>query len=302
MQRRSFLKLVGTTATGALLAGGSAIAYANYIEPGWIEIVQQSLHLPRLDAAFGGYRLIQISDLHADDTWHGSVWIDRTRVAELVQLINEQNADAVVITGDFVTRIKKRTPDTLSPLRELRTRDGVYAILGNHDHWSGPQAVRKLISQYGIHDLSDTSHTLRRGTAQFHLVGMDDLWPEYGPVAPVWSHQARLRRILRNVPTEGAAILLVHEPDFAEVAAATGRFDLQLSGHTHGGQVQLPFYGVLRVPPLGERYPAGLYHVRSMHHYTNRGIGMVEPHVRFDCRPEITVFNFLSHSQAPQAG
>jgi uncharacterized protein len=294
MRRRSFLKLAGGTTAGTLVVGGDTTAYSYWIEPGWIEIVQQSLRLARLDAAFNGYRIIQISDLHADDSWHGSIWVDRARIAGMVQLVNEQKADAIVITGDFVTHIKQQTSDTLSPLRELRARDGVYAILGNHDHWSDPVAVRRLLSRYNIHDLSNSSHTLQRGTGQLHMIGMDDLWPIYGPTVPVWSHQTLLERILQGVPAQGSVILLVHEPDFADVAAANGRIDLQLSGHTHGGQVQLPFYGTLKLPPLGKHYSAGLYQIGSMYHYTNRGIGMIEPHIRFNCRPEITVFNLQS--------
>jgi predicted MPP superfamily phosphohydrolase len=88
----------------------------------------------------------------------------------------------------------------------------------------------------------------------------------------------------------GAAILLVHEPDFADIAATAGRIDLQLSGHTHGGQVRIPGYGALHLPRLGKKYQAGLYQVNTMLHYTNRGLGMMEPQVRFNCRPEITVF------------
>jgi predicted MPP superfamily phosphohydrolase len=76
----------------------------------------------------------------------------------------------------------------------------------------------------------------------------------------------------------------------ADIATSVGRVDLQLSGHTHGGQVRIPFYGALRLPPLGQRYPSGLYRSGSMLHYTNRGVGMVSPLVRFNCRPEITVF------------
>ncbi len=293
MKRRNFLSILGTTTASVLLAGGSTVVYANRIEPSWIDVVQQPLRLRRLESAFTGYRLVQISDLHADDLWHGRIWMNRARVAEMVQIINEQQADAIVITGDFVTHVRKQTPDTLAPLRELKAQDGVYAVLGNHDHWSDAPAIRRLLQKYDIHDLSDTSHTLRRGKAQLHLVGLDDLWPTDGPVASIWSHQARLMQILQTVPAEGAAILLVHEPDFADVAASPGRFDLQLSGHSHGGQVQLPLYGPLQLPPLGIHYPAGLYQVQSLLQYTNRGIGMVSPHVRFDCRPEITVFSFF---------
>jgi uncharacterized protein len=293
IQRRSFVKLLGATVAGTVLAGGSTLLYASNIEPSWLEVVEQILHLPRLDTAFHNYRIAQISDLHADDTWHGRIWINKARIAETVQLVNQQQADAIVITGDFVTHVREQTPDTLSPLQDLQAPDGVFAILGNHDHWSDPQAVRRLLKQFQIHDLSDSSHTLNRGSAQLHLVGLDDLWPQDGPVAPLWSHQARLLHILQNVPSTGAAILLVHEPDFADVAASIGRFDLQLSGHSHGGQVQLPLYGALQVPPLAERYPVGLYRTKNMLHYTNRGIGMVSPHVRFSCRPEITIFQLM---------
>jgi predicted MPP superfamily phosphohydrolase len=84
--------------------------------------------------------------------------------------------------------------------------------------------------------------------------------------------------------------LLVHEPDFADVTAQVGRYDLSLSGHSHGGQVRVPFIGAIRVPPLSHQYPCGLYQVKNLQHYTNRGLGMVAPEVRLNCRPEITVF------------
>ncbi|HYN87535.1 MAG TPA: hypothetical protein VER55_03345, partial [Ardenticatenaceae bacterium] len=102
-------------------------------------------------------------------------------------------------------------------------------------------------------------------------------------------------RVLAHLPPDGAAILLAHEPDFADISAATGRFDLQLSGHSHGGQVIVPFAGPLIGPRYGQNYPVGRYQVGSMIQYTNRGIGMVAPLVRFNCRPEVTVFTLESN-------
>jgi uncharacterized protein len=84
--------------------------------------------------------------------------------------------------------------------------------------------------------------------------------------------------------------LLAHEPDYADISAATGRFDLQISGHSHGGQVIIPFIGPLVVPAYGEKYPLGQYQVGNMIQYTNRGVGTINPAVRFNCRPEITIF------------
>src|SRR5882724_2547898 len=127
IHRRGFFKIVGATTAGILLAGGGATVYTFRVEPGWIDVVQQALNLPRLGAEFAGYRIVQVSDFHADDSWHGNIWMDRARVSEVVQVVNEQLADAVVITGDFVTRIQKQTPETLAPLKDLKARDGVYA-------------------------------------------------------------------------------------------------------------------------------------------------------------------------------
>ena len=103
----------------------------------------------------------------------------------------------------------------------------------------------------------------------------------------------RLNDVIEELKDESAAILLAHEPDFADLSSKTGRFDLQLSGHSHGGQVVVPFYGPLVLPYLGQKYPSGLYQVGEMLQYTNRGVGMIEPAVRFNCPPEITVFHLL---------
>jgi predicted MPP superfamily phosphohydrolase len=102
-----------------------------------------------------------------------------------------------------------------------------------------------------------------------------------------------LHQLTTSLPGEGAAILLVHEPDFADVAAYNQRIDLQLSGHSHGGQVRIPFYGPLILPALSRTYPKGLYSISNMLLYTNRGLGMLPPQLRFGCRPEIAVMDLV---------
>jgi hypothetical protein len=121
-----------------------------------------------------------------------------------------------------------------------------------------------------------------------HIAGVDDVWEEH----------ARLDMVLEQLPADGAAILLAHEPDFADESAATGRFDLQLSGHSHGGQVIYPFGGPPILPTYAKKYPVGRYQVSGMIQYTNRGLGMIPPHVRFNCRPEITVFTLSAKREA----
>jgi uncharacterized protein len=284
MKRRSFLKATGALAGGSLLTGGGGIVYCENIEPAWVDVHAIALHLPHLAAAFHGYRIVQISDLHIDYTF-----MDSARLSGLVDLVNKQKPDAIVITGDFVTNWDSPF-EHLEPLRRLRAHDGVFAVLGNHDHWSGADRLRPQLQSYGIRELNDALHTMYRGGAMLHLLGLDDLWPESSYIAPIWSHKDRLLHLVGQLPKEGAAILLVHEPDFADVAASVPRIDLQLSGHSHGGQVRIPLYGVIKVPPLATRYPDGMYAIDNLQLYTNRGLGMVDPQVRFDCRPEISVF------------
>lgn len=157
------------------------------------------------------------------------------------------------------------------------------AVLGNHDHWTNAAAIRDVLRDSGIIDLNNDIYTLEKEGALLHLAGVDD----------IWENKHRLDVVLEKLPESGAAILLAHEPDFADESAATGRFDLQLSGHSHGGQIRLPLLGAPVLPALGQKYPSGQYQVGSMIQYTNRGLGMVFPTVRFNCRPEITLLTLI---------
>jgi predicted MPP superfamily phosphohydrolase len=260
------------------LAALAGVVYTSGVEPVWIERRCIVLALPRLAAPFSGYRLLQLSDLHLGD------WLTRARLEAMVRLANAQRPDLVAITGDFVTRRPEAcAADLAEVLAELRARDGVVAVLGNHDYWGNAGVVREALRAAGIRELPNTVYTLERGGALLHLAGVDD----------IWERRQRLDDVLTALPAAGAAVLLAHEPDFADVAAASGRFDLQLSGHSHGGQIALPLVGPPLLPPLGRRYPSGRYQVGGMVQYTNRGIGMVRPYVRFNCRPEMTIFTLL---------
>jgi predicted MPP superfamily phosphohydrolase len=266
---------------GALLLG--SLVYVRKVEPEDVEVVSVSLVLPRLDARFDGYRIAQISDLHADG------WMTPGRVLGLMKLVNEQEPDLVAITGDFATYSRFRSfiryaSALAAPLRRLlRAPDGVVAVFGNHDHKTDVRTVRRVLAASGVTELCNTVQTLRRGGAVLHLCGVDD----------VREGTPDLDRALQDLPEDGAAILLIHEPDFADESAATGRFDLQLSGHSHGGQVGLPLLRYLFLPKLSRRYPSGLYRVGGMFLYTNRGLG-AHPRFRFNCRPEITVITLRS--------
>ena len=267
-------------ALGVLLLGG--LVYVRKVEPEDVEVVPVSLVLPRLDAVFEGYRIAQISDIHADG------WMTPGRVLSLVNLVNAEAPDLVAITGDFATYSRFRSlirhaSRLVAPLRRLQATDGVVAVLGNHDHKTDARTVRRVLAASGVIELHNAVLTLRRGGASLYLCGVDDL-KEGTP---------RLDRALEGLSEEGAAVLLAHEPDFADESAATGRFDLQLSGHSHGGQVGVPLLRYPFLPKLSRKYPTGLYRVGDMFLYTNRGLG-AHPRFRFNCRPEITVFTLRS--------
>ena len=257
----------------AALAIFIGIVYATQVEPSWIDVRTVTLTLPHLATEFSGYRLVQLSDIHADR------WMTADRLAHLVERVNQLHPDAVVLTGDFVTRNAEQFASNLVALKQLRPQDKTLGVLGNHDAWSNPDLIQATLEASGVQVLSNQVVTLHRQAALLHIAGVDD----------VWANRDRLSAVLAALPTAGAAILLAHEPDFADQSAATGRFDLELSGHSHGGQVKLPFVKRF-VPPLANKYPIGQYTVGSMIQYTNRGVGMTGLHVRFNCRPEITVF------------
>ncbi len=275
ISRRAFLRLGIRSAIGLAAFGGACLGYAGEIEPRWIDIHPVTVRLPRLAPEFDGYRLVQISDIHMG----GGLPPDF--LLKIVTLINEQEPDLVAITGDFILEHTEQfTDDMVAVLSRLTPHDGTVAIVGNRDYCPEADGVKARIRKCGMIDLCNQVLTLPCGQARLHVAGIDD----------VLEQRDRLKVVHSMLTEPGAAILLVHEPDYADVTSASGRFDLQLSGHSHGGQVNIPLVGPLVLPELARKYPEGRYRVGSMILYTNRGIGMIEPYIRFNCRPEITVF------------
>lgn len=277
--------IVGTAFAG-MLAGG-LFRYAHDVEPANVEVVAVEVVLPRLAPAFDGYRIVQLSDIHA------AAWMSPGRVLEAVRLANAQTPDLVVITGDFATYSPLRAlvrdgshelrhlPGLAAPLRALHAPDGAFAILGNHDHKTRAAEVRRLLKDAGIVELTNAVRAVERGGARLYLCGVDS----------ALEGEPRLDLVLEALPESGAAVLLAHEPDLAGESAATGRFDLQLSGHTHGGQVGFPPLARTVAPELGKRYLLGLHDLEGgMKLYVNRGLG-AHLRLRFLCRPEITVLD-----------
>jgi hypothetical protein len=272
--RRQFLQASFHAALTVGLAGIGSLKYAYTIEPDWLKIERLALKLKRLPPAFENLHLVQISDIHVDD------WMNRERLKHLAETVNALKPDVVAITGDFVNHDPARNRAMMvEAFSSLDAREGVFAVLGNHDHWTDAGVVRQVLRTSGIIELKNDIYPLERVGQRLYLCGVDDIWEK----------RHDLERVIARLPAEKVcAILLAHEPDFADESAATGRFQLQLSGHSHGGQVVVPFMRPPVLPRLGQKYHTGLYRVGDMWQYTNRGIGTVQPRVRFNCRPEIT--------------
>jgi len=243
------------------------------------QIVPISLAIRGLDPVFEGYRLVHISDIHLGQ------WITAERLEGVVDLVNQQDPDLVAITGDFVSYVlDDHIEELASSLARLSPKDATVAVLGNHDHWVGADDIRLLIKSSNVMELGNSVFTVTRGQAMLHIAGLDD----------IMVNRHRLDLVLGKLPPSGPAILLVHEPDFAEVSARTGRFSLQLSGHSHGGQIVIPKLGTPVRSKHFWKYPLGRYQVGDMVQYTNRGLGTNLFWSRINCPPEITVFTLRS--------
>jgi predicted MPP superfamily phosphohydrolase len=248
----------------------------------WVELQHLNLDLPRLPSSFDGYRIVQISDLHI------GTWLTAEKLAEAVEMVNRQEPDLIAITGDFVSYHPQEYLDGItSTLKKLSAKDAILAILGNHDHWTDAGMIHEHLADAGIDVLSNRIYSIHRGSSKLHIAGLDDHYVR----------KDRLDAILNQLPAGECSILLVHEPDFIEISAATGAFDVQMSGHSHGGQIVLPFIGPLYLPRFARKYPSGLYRVKNTYLYTNRGLGTAEIQVRLNCPPEITVFNLHAMQQ-----
>ena len=247
------------------------------------------LGFPNLPSSFHGFRIIQISDLHA------SFWVGKDYLMEVVREINKLEKDLVVISGDIITGSvnnfwKRWFPsikgDYLSMVVDvLANLDGgeKIAVLGNHDQGDGKKTELRLVSELeriGIRVLRNSSEKLTRGLSSLYVAGTDDYW-----------FSCDLEKALHRVPHDGFKILICHSPDVREDMKRGTKLDIMLCGHTHGGQVAIPFISHHFIPIKDPfRYKAGLIQEPYGYTYVNRGIGTLVFPFRLAAPPEITCF------------
>lgn len=266
--------------------GGAALAAAwgVILERRWVQVTRREVALPGLCPALDRIRIVHLSDIHWD------AYTDPRRLRAIFTSVNALAPDLVVLTGDLVTHYRRYIQPCADGLSVLRARVGVFAVLGNHDHWaSGPQLTEALRG-HGIQVLFNERVLIEGG---LWLVGVDD--PHL--------QRADLERALAGISDDDPRprLLLAHSPDI--MAEAVGRVDVVLTGHTHGGQVRFPVVGpLLRATrhEAGKRFVMGLRRAGRTLCFTNRGLGTVLIPIRFNCRPEVAVITLRSAaSEAP---
>ena len=272
--RRRFLRQL----TGGLFTlGTGTAAYSTAWERRNPVLVQSSLPCPRLRESQHGIKVLHLSDLHADD-WTPAVVIERA-----VELAHQAAPDLIVFTGDFITANPDRLVSLAKDLRGLRAPLGIYACLGNHDVWHGRARVSSALTQLGIRPLINESLRLQAPGGPLWITGLDS----------AWAGQVDLQSALRHWnPTEPNLILL-HEPDAADMLDGHHIAAVQLSGHTHGGQVRAPWFGAIQTPHMGDKYILGHYRVGDMHLHVNPGLGTMGVPFRFLCRPEVSLHTLV---------
>ncbi len=277
ISRRVFLISSGT-------AAAAVPTYAKLCEPSWLEVTEKTVPLPA-DKLKRPLRLLHLSDLHASPS------VSFSLIREAIELGLARKPDLICLTGDYITgghlRGKARYSRLLSVLAGSAP---VYASFGNHDGglWAhqeggldGTGPIRRLLEGAGITCLHDEATVLRLDGQDLNLVGISDLWS--GPMHPDRAFDAVASRTL---PT----IVLSHNPDTTE---SLGRFDwdLQLSGHTHGGQVVIPVLNITPYVPIRDRrFIRGLCPWKGRYVHVTRGVGSILG-IRLNCRPEVSILN-----------
>jgi predicted MPP superfamily phosphohydrolase len=272
--RRGFLLGSGAAAAGMALYSGEVARHE-------ISVVTRPIAIDNLPAAFENFRIVQISDLHYDE------YSEPSFVARVIGQVNALAPDLVVLTGDFVSfgplgrgfamGAMERCAEQLSHIACAQR----FAVMGNHDSVLGAPTIRPILAAVGIPLLVNEYVPIERGGERLWLSGIHD---------PV-THVPNLDTAIPERP-DGPVVLMSHGPDYADTVLQHPRgrlVDLMIAGHTHGGQVRLPFLGPIVLPSGGKKYVEGLFRFERMQLYVNRGIGTTGLPLRLNSPPEVTL-------------
>ncbi len=284
INRRKFIRLAGAAAVAAL--GADSVL----IEPMRPRLERQEIFLRRWPSRLDGFTIALLSDFHYDPVF------SMHPIRSAVEMVNKLGPDLVALAGDFITSpmFGKSASGAAAAepcaqlLQPLRAPHGVWAVLGNHDEDADPPRVINALGAVEIRVLRNEAIPIERDGDRSWLAGIKDVLVKRG---------ADLPSVLRPIPSGEPVVLLAHEPDYADYVARYP-VDLQLSGHSHGGQIRLPWLQPLYLPPLARKYYQGMYKVRNLTLYTSRGLGTIRLPIRLNCAPEVTLITLRRGAQA----
>jgi len=275
MNRRTFLKLGIWGGIGALIS-----SYPIFIERYIILVNTYKIPVPNLPTEFNKIRIVHLTDLHL------GFLVPEFLINYVVEKANSLNGDIIVCTGDYIhERNKTNHINRVWPiLSKLQAKLGVYNVLGNHDHWGNFERSLYWLIKSG-QNIRHSAKSIERQGKRIWIGGAGDLWED----------DLGIDLAFRNVPENECKILLAHNPDTADESFKT-RIDLIISGHTHGGQVNIPFYGTPILPVKNKKYSSGLITSENTTIFINKGIGWAVYPVRFNCSPEIAILQLENKS------
>jgi len=288
--------LAAFSVVGALLLG-----YSYFIEPRRLVLNQQEIRIRNWNPAFDGLKIVAIADIHG-----GSNGVDQAKLSQIVSLANEQDADLIVLLGDYVSQQDKRDSTGMRPLKMdmesiaiglagMRAKYGVFAVLGNHDALHDNAAVADAIAREGYTVLNGAVAEVNANGASLRILGLKDhlqidTWRGYADDA---------RNLLAATEGKGDVIVLQHSPDVAPIINGerpiSKDLKLMIAGHTHGGQVWLPILGRPIIPSsYGQKFAAGHVKENGLDIFVTTGVGTSLLPFRFMVPPEIAVLTLRS--------
>lgn len=265
----------------ALLA--SVAAYSYFIEPNRLVIHQEDLQIPHWNTKLDGFKIVAISDIHG-----GSNDVTKEKIRALVELTNAQKPDLIVLLGDYVSQKEGKSSELKMPmevvadnLQGFEAKYGVYAIIGNHDWWYDEKKVRAEMERIGIKVLENEVESIQVRGETVWLWGIEDYWKKRQVPTDV----------LGKIPNKENIIAMTHNPD--SLLKTPSEISLMLAGHSHGGQVNFPFYGAIAFVN-DPRFMADEAVVDEKHIFVTTGVGCSGPQIRFGVPPEIAVLQLFS--------
>jgi predicted MPP superfamily phosphohydrolase len=277
MTRRNALRLFG---------GGAAATFldAMCIEPDAVRVTRENVTCRRLPPALDGLRVALLADFHFRPG------LDDALLAETVDFVGREKPDLVALAGDYMNHDPRVLEPLLEGLRKLSAAHGVFAVLGNHDGWTGErETIRRQFEKAGISFLINRHSVVSIHGQSLAVAGTDFVW--LGKPDPA--------RTLKGLSAGTPVLALVHEPDYFDVMASDRPIMLQLSGHSHGGQCRMPFVGITPyLPKYGRNYVYGRYHLGDSNLFVTRGVGTTSLRVRFACPPEVAILTLRNNGMA----